>query len=219
MKYFAVIKKRIRADGFFGSIIFIASRLIAKVRSLIMSKILKAPNLNLGADCQIFGIKFIRFGRAVSAHRSLWLEAVCEYKGEIFYPEIIFGDRVSMSQNVHITCIRKISIGSDVLIGSNVYISDHNHGIYNGSDLEHSLPSQSPTERELYSSGSVIIEENVWIGDNVNIVGPCHIGRGAIVASNSVLRGNVIEDTIVAGIPARTIKRFNHISKKWEKYA
>lgn len=217
MKIISVISRKIRADGLVGATIFLSGRIFHKARSLILSSILNAPGINLGAGCQIFGRRFISFGASFSAHKSLWLEAVCEYKGVQFFPKIVLGNRVNISQNVHITCINKIKIGNDVLIGSNVYISDHNHGIYNNREFAHSSPKQPPAERELYSAGSVVIEDNVWIGDSVNIVGPLTIGFGSIVASNTVVRQDVPPHVIVAGIPARIIKKFNFQTASWEK--
>lgn len=150
-------------------------------------------------------------------HSNLWLEAVSEYAGKQYSPIIVLGDRVKMSDRVHITAINEIRIGDDVLIGSNVYVSDHNHGAYNGIDGVQSRPDEAPAERELHSTGAVIVEGNVWLGDNVNIVGPLKIGYGSIVAANSVVRKDVPSCTIVAGSPARVIKIFNKLTQQWEK--
>jgi acetyltransferase-like isoleucine patch superfamily enzyme len=51
----------------------------------------------------------------------------------------------------------------------------------------------------------VIIEDNVWIASRCTILPGVRIGKGAIVASNSVVTKNVEDYTIVAGIPARPI--------------
>ncbi len=205
-----------RADGWILGIGFIVNRLVLTVRSLFFSRVLNTKRINLGAGCQLFGTRFIRFGADISVHRNLWLEAVSEYGGKQYTPLVTLGDRVKMSDGVHITCINEIRIGDDVLFGSNVYVSDHNHGGYSG--LMQCSPEQAPAERILYSVGSVIIESNVWIGDNVNIVGPLKIGYGSVVAANSVVRKDVPPRTIVAGSPARIIKVFNIETEKWEKY-
>jgi hypothetical protein len=55
--------------------------------------------------------------------------------------------------------INQIIIKNNVLIGSNVLITDHSHGGIAGPSLE--LP---PSKRPLVAKGPVIIEENVWIG-------------------------------------------------------
>ncbi|PYX52588.1 MAG: acetyltransferase, partial [Acidobacteria bacterium] len=95
------------------------------------------------------------------------------------------------------------------------YVSDHNHGIYAGEGQ--SGPDEPPAQRRLGGGGPVIIGENVWIGENCVIVGPANIGRGAIIAANSVVRGVVPAHTMVAGAPARPIKAFNFQTGTWDK--
>lgn len=214
---FAVLKilnKRVHADGWFLSCYFIWQRLHAKIKSLILGKLLGAPKINMGAGCHFFGTKFIHFGTDIYVDRNLWLEAVCEYEKQKFNPEIRLGDRIQMSDGVHISAIHKIIIGNDVLFGSHIYVSDHNHGAYTGN--MQTPPSAPPAKRRLYSAGEVVIEDNVWIGDNVNIVGPVRIGFGSVIAANSVVRKDVPPRTIVAGVPARVIKSYNDSTEKWE---
>ncbi len=63
----------------------------------------------------------------------------------------------------------------------------------------------------------MVIGENVWVGDNSVIIGPVTIGRGAIIGANSVVRGMVPSNTIVAGTPAKPIKIFNSKTGLWDK--
>lgn len=218
MKIIKFFLKRQYSDGLFLAMCFLFVRLNQKLKSILYSKLFNAPRIDLGSGCKVFGKKHIKFGKDISIYKDLWLEAVSEYDGVRYFPSIVLGDRVKMSDRVHITAINLIEIGNDVLFGSNVYVSDHNHGAYSGQVIVHSSPSEAPAKRVLHSSGGVSIGNNVWIGDNVNIVGSVKIGNGAIIASNSVVRGDVSADTIMAGIPARPIKQFSHVSKKWEKY-
>lgn len=46
----------------------------------------------------------------------------------------------------------------------------------------------------------------------------CHIGEGAIVAAGSVVNGMKVEPyTMVAGNPAKVVRKYNFETKKWEK--
>jgi len=56
------------------------------------------------------------------------------------------------------------------------------------------------------SKGGVKIEDDVWIGAGATILDGVSIGKGAIVGASSLVNKNVPEYTIVAGIPAKTIK-------------
>jgi acetyltransferase-like isoleucine patch superfamily enzyme len=60
------------------------------------------------------------------------------------------------------------------------------------------------------TKGDVIIGNDVWIGSGVTILSGVNIGDGAVLAANSVVVKNVLPYEIVAGNPARVIrKRFD----------
>jgi lipopolysaccharide O-acetyltransferase len=180
-----------------------------------MGVILNAPGLRFGPGCHVIGGRYVSFGRGVRANRDLWLEAVASYQSQSFNPAIMIGDYVSFSDSVHISSIESVAIGNHVLMGSRIYISDHNHGIYCG--IEQSSPDQPPSERPLGGGGPVTIGDNVWIGDNVVILGPATIGRGSIIGANSLVRGMFQENCIVAGTPAKVIKVFNAKTHSWDR--
>jgi acetyltransferase-like isoleucine patch superfamily enzyme len=197
------------------ALLLIAHRAWRGVASSAMAYSLHAPGLHLGPGCRVIGGRHISFGRDFHANRNLWLEAVTSYRSQHFSPTITIGNSVSLSDGVHISAIQSIVIGSHVLMGSRIYISDHNHGIYCGEQQSH--PGQPPSRRVLGGSGLVIIGDNVWIGDNSVIVGPASIGSGAIIGANSLVRGTVPPNSIAAGTPARVLKQFNPQTGSWDK--
>lgn len=52
----------------------------------------------------------------------------------------------------------------------------------------------------------VVIENDVWIGDDCMVLQGVHIGQGAVVGANSVVTKNVPPYAIVVSSPARVIK-------------
>ena len=67
-----------------------------------------------------------------------------------------------------------------------------------------------PKQNDLPIKGDTIIGNDVWIGQNATILPGVHIGDGAIIGANSVVGSNVDPYTIVAGNPAKVIrKRFD----------
>lgn len=57
------------------------------------------------------------------------------------------------------------------------------------------------------SKGDVIIGNDVWVGFRATILSGVTIGNGAIIAAGSIVTKNVPAYTIVAGIPAKIIKK------------
>lgn len=202
-------------DGFAWGIANTWISTISKVRSWIISKAINAPGLTINGKTTIRGCKYIDFGKNIHIGGGIWMEAISQYHDQNFNPKITLGDKVSFSNDVHISCIDRISIGSNTLIGSHVYIGDHGHGIYSGP--RQSLATEAPAARKLGGGGAVTIGDNVWIGDNVVILGPITIGSNSIIGANSVVRNNVHDGTIVAGIPAKKIKEFNANESRWIK--
>lgn len=76
------------------------------------------------------------------------------------------------------------------------------------------IPLNSETV-SAYGNGAVTIENDVWIGRNVKIVGSLRIGNGAIIAANSVVVKDVDDYAVVGGNPARLIRyRFEEATRK-----
>lgn len=110
--------------------------------------------------------------------------------------EIIIGKNVFTNNGIFICAAKKIIIGKDTLIGSNVTIMDHNaHGI---------RPEKRRTS--IGTPREVTIGENVWIGNNVHILPGTIIGNNSIVGAGSIVKGIFPENVIIQGNPATIIK-------------
>lgn len=67
-----------------------------------------------------------------------------------------------------------------------------------------------PSDWNLPLKGDTVIGNDVWIGQNVTIMPGVHIGDGAIIGLGSMVASDVEPYTIVAGNPAKAIrKRFD----------
>jgi lipopolysaccharide O-acetyltransferase len=157
----------------------------------------------------------MRIGTGFRAGRGLWMEAVTHYGPQTLSPSLRIGHRFSASDAVHIACAFDVSIGNDVLVGSKVHITDHNHGRYEGEDGI-SSPLDPPASRPLHGA-PVRIGNRVFLADGVVVLPGSDIGDGAIVGANSVVRGRLLPNTIYAGTPARPIREFHEESKTWKR--
>jgi len=102
----------------------------------------------------------------------------------------------------------KVQIGNYVSIANNVtFILGGNHQIntFTTFPLYTKLIGAYP-ERDAYSKGSIIVEDEVWIGYGTTILSGVKIGKGAIVAAGSIVTKDVPQYAIVGGNPAKVIK-------------
>ena len=63
--------------------------------------------------------------------------------------------------------------------------------------------------REAGSKGDIVVKDDVWIGDGAIICSGVTIGQGAIVAAGAVVTKDVPDNTIVAGVPAKEIRKLD----------
>ena len=154
---------------------------------------------------KIVNPQYISLGNGFYSLWNLRIEAIDNYRGQLFSPEIVIGSNVQFHSDIHIGAIDKVVIGNDVLLASRIYISDHVHGEINSNDM-----SIVPADRIITTKGPVIIEDNVWIGEGVTILAGVTIGKNSIIGANAVVNKSVPANCVAAGVPARVIKRFEN---------
>jgi len=185
----------------------------AAIRSRLIGRKLDVRKIKIGSQAYLRGLSSVDIGEDFSAEAGFWLEAVTRNNDQIFLPKIVIGKHVRVSQFVHIAATHLVEIGDNVLIGSKVIITDHNHGHYS---REHTSPNVPPRLRPLDADRRVIIGQNVWLGDGVVVTPGSTIGEGSVIGANSVVLGAIPAYTIAAGIPATPRKTFNFTTQRWD---
>ena len=122
-----------------------------------------------------------------------------------------FGRSSAIYRNVDIRTPKNISIGSDTIINKKCVI-DGRGGLYVGNNVDIAQEVCIWTEQHDYNSPiyasvckPVIIEDYVWVASRAIVLPGVTIGRGAVVASGSIVTKDVPPLAIVAGVPARVI--------------
>lgn len=161
----------------------------------------------------IRGKKFISLGAGFTTGRGCRIEALPEVPGTTTCIKI--GTNVQINDYVHITGLKAVEIGNNVLIASKVYISDVSHGNYNGEELQ-ADPGSIPADRLLIHK-PIKIGNNVWIGEGVCILPGVTIGNGSIIGANAVVNKDIPSNSIVGGVPAKVLKVYNDQTLKWER--
>jgi len=133
----------------------------------------------------------------------------------ITYPvggKIEIGDNCYVGDMTRIWSMENVTIGNDVLIAHNVNIHDNNsHSIYykiRKNELPYILTKGHPREN-IFSVDMLPINicDGAWIGFNSTILKGVTIGEGAVIAAGSVVTKDVPPYTVVAGNPAKIVKK------------
>ena len=110
--------------------------------------------------------------------------------------DVIIGDHTRVG--LHNTIIGPVTIGSHVNLAQGITVTALNH---NFSDSEKRIDEQG------VSTTSVVIEDDVWIGANAVVLPGVRIGTHSVVAAGAVVTKDVPPHSIVAGVPAKVIKK------------
>ena len=113
-------------------------------------------------------------------------------------PVISVGDRCLIGKGSGIVGHLQITIGNDVWTGHHVYITDQNHG-YEDLDL--------PISQQVMPERPVSIGDGAWLGHGTVVLPGAVIGHHVVVGANSVVTGELPNNCVAAGVPAKVIKQ------------
>jgi acetyltransferase-like isoleucine patch superfamily enzyme len=110
---------------------------------------------------------------------------------------IVFGDRFSCNVNCFFYCKKHIEFGTDDLLGWDIKIRDNDgHPMY---DREHV---------RINPDADIVFGDHVWVGSYADILKGVSIADGTVIATRSlVTKSNCEENAVIAGVPAKVVKR------------
>jgi len=184
------------------------SEFMSTAYALILTKLFYKGARLIRRPVYCRGRKSFVFGKGLTTGHS------CRFDLEGTKPTLFIGENCEIGDNVHIVALEKVEIGNNVLMASKIFISDTNHGCYKGENQD--SPDIAPNDRKLVTF-PVKIGNNVWIGENAVILAGSEIGNGCIVGANAVVSGKFGNNLIIAGIPAKEIKKWCEKKKSWER--
>jgi acetyltransferase-like isoleucine patch superfamily enzyme len=176
-------------------------------------------NLVIKSPRTIAGARRIRLGndvfigenseiRAVEEARTVRKNPHGEDERERFEPRIEIGDRVWATSSLHLAAYCEIIIEDDVMLASNIFISDGLHG-YENAHVPYMYQKRTRVCPIRIGRGS-------WIGQNVVVMPGVVIGEMCIIGANSVVTKSVPRRSIAVGSPARVIKRWDGDAGDWK---
>ncbi|GAA2336317.1 acyltransferase [Streptomyces cuspidosporus] len=115
-------------------------------------------------------------------------------------PALRLGNGVVLGRGSHVVASRTVEFGNDVFCGPYVYVTSDNHS-YDDPD--------QPIGRQWPRSAPVRIGSGSWLGAGAVILPGARLGRNVVVAAGAIVRGEVPDHAVVAGAPARIIRRWS----------
>ena len=154
-------------------------------RKLVQQNQLLLQNLNTQrhCSCEVRQLVSEIIGQKIAASTEIRLPFYSDYGNNIK-----LGERVFINANVMMVDLGGITIENDVLIGPGAYLISVNHKL-------------DPQHRKELEIKPVVIKQNAWIGAKATIL------PGVTVGKNAVVTKDVPANTVVAGNPAKIIKK------------
>lgn len=163
----------------------------------------KFGNLSyIGKPISIIGANNIYIGNKVRIQPGIRMETANGGK-------IIIKDNTSIGQNVHITADGEaLIIGENNTILGNTFITNLDHEY---SEIGIHIMKQKRTVK------TTRIGDNCFVGFGSCIQAGTILGEQCVVGANAVVRGTFDDYSVIVGVPAHVIKKYNSHTGKWER--
>lgn len=184
-------------------------KILKKIRTMFVFRGfgMVGNNSYLGKPLYLVNPKYIFVGDGVRIKKGIRLEVIRNWFGSKCNGSISIGNNTNIEQNCHFISAGKLAIGPNCLISSNVFITDCSHEY---ADINTPVIKQPLIVKE------TIIDEGVYIGFGTCVLAGVHIGKHCVIGANSVLTKSVPDYSVVAGCPAKILKKYNVETMKWE---
>ncbi len=156
------------------------------------------------------GERWVRIGAAALVGPEVAL-SVGMWPDEALEPDegwvIRIGDRVNVGRRCAFVGRCRIDVGADVTFAPGVYVTDHNH--------RYADPT-TPIARQWVDEAPVRIGAGSWLGAGAVVLPGTDIGANVVVAAHAVVRGDVPDRCVVAGSPAKVVRRWDDDAGAWD---
>ena len=122
-----------------------------------------------------------------------------EHAGRAHSPSLHIGDGSVVGPRTWFSCVGRIEVGADVLIGAGALIADAHH--------EHAAPDVPILRQPMMEPRDVSIGRGAYVGPGAAILSGVSVGEGAYVMPGAVVYGDIPDRAIAAGNPAEIVRR------------
>lgn len=136
-------------------------------------------------------------------NRNIYIMGGCKFEN---YRKTKFGKWVFVNHDTTFSTPQGITVGDYVMIGPKCLFASVHHSF---DDWDKPMIFQHAEIK------NIVIEDDVWIGANVTVLGGVRVGRGSVIAAGAVVSRDVEPYSIVGGVPAKLIRhRFDEETRR-----
>jgi acetyltransferase-like isoleucine patch superfamily enzyme len=155
----------------------------------------------------IKGGRYITIGEECFFGEGLVMSATDEFQGVPYQPVLKVGNRCTFGSDAFFSCTTRIEVEDDVLASARVFIGDSYHDYRN----VHLPVSRQP----MGGAAPVKIGAGSFLGIGCVILPGTTLGKGCYVGANAVVHGTFDDHCVLAGVPARVIRRYDALEEQW----
>lgn len=159
-----------------------------------------------GSVVRWWGMRSVRHGGRIAIGRDSIVR--CRIDFDSAQGVVVIGNRCYLGAS-HFVCHTAITIGDDVIVSWGVTVVDHDSHSLIWTEREADVANWKRGVKRWDSVAvrPVRIESKAWIGFGASILKGVTVGEGAVIGANSVVTRDVPPYTVVAGSPARIVRR------------
>jgi acetyltransferase-like isoleucine patch superfamily enzyme len=174
------------------------TRYVRLIARYLLLKLRYRGRLQTDGLCFICPRVQLEIGRHATLRIGRWAWIGHGSKIRVHEGEVEIGAKTVMGQECTISAFQHVSIGRECILADRVMLIDFDHGV---TEVDRPIRLQGIYKRD------VRVGHNVWIGYGACVLRGVSVGDNSVIGTNSVVTGDVPENAVVGGVPARIIRR------------
>ncbi len=126
-----------------------------------------------------------------------WVHLGDENRLRVHEGTLRVGDKTVFGRDNTVNCYLDIEIGAACIVADWVYVCDFDH-VHDDINV--------PIKDQGIVKSPVRVGSDVWVGTKATVLRGAQVGRGCVLAAHTVVRGEVPERSVVAGVPGRVVR-------------
>lgn len=185
------------------------SKIKREINKFLLKRRFRKIDSSIGKIISCENYRFVHPLSGVRIKDFCRIDCIEYWNGQTYHPNFEIGTGVIINDYFTAFISDECRIGDDCIFANRCTIVTENHGM----NPENSLPYHAQN----LINGPVLIGKNCWIATDVIFLPNSSIGDNVIVAAHSVVNKKFPSNVIIAGAPAKIIKKYNFEKHCWER--